>query len=59
MLGTALNMEPTVAHHDVVSQNGALLAPESNIRTDRSQQQVPSEDSEVTLTETVPEEVLQ
>ncbi|CAM2098139.1 unnamed protein product [Caretta caretta] len=47
-------MKPVVVHDDQISQDGALLAPESNIETDGSQQQAPGEASEVTGDETGP-----
>ncbi|CAM2111610.1 unnamed protein product [Caretta caretta] len=42
-------MEPTVVHVDLVSRHGALLAPESSVGSDGSQQQALSRDSEVPL----------
>ncbi|EMP29889.1 hypothetical protein UY3_12989 [Chelonia mydas] len=49
VLGSALSTEPTVVDDDLVSWDGALLAPESRMETDGTQQQAPSEDSEVML----------
>ncbi|CAM2105740.1 unnamed protein product [Caretta caretta] len=52
-------MEPTVVHDDPVTQNGALLAPESSMGTDGNQQQALNESRKVTLLlKLVPEEVL-
>ncbi|KAH1175328.1 hypothetical protein KIL84_008202 [Mauremys mutica] len=41
-----------MVHDYLVSQDGALLAPESSTGTDGSQEQVPSEGNEETVTET-------
>ncbi|EMP29401.1 hypothetical protein UY3_13484 [Chelonia mydas] len=54
VLGIAPSTEPTMVHDDLVSQGGARLAPESSMGTDGSQEQVPSEGSEETVTETDP-----
>ncbi|TFJ98841.1 beta-2-glycoprotein 1-like [Platysternon megacephalum] len=50
--GTTLSTEPTVLPDDLVNWDGALLASESSMGTDGSQQQAPHEEHEVTLNET-------
>lgn len=43
------SLEPAVVHDDLVSQDGALLGPESSMGTDGIQQPPASEGSKVTL----------
>ncbi|CAM2096074.1 unnamed protein product [Caretta caretta] len=45
VLSTAPNMEQTVVHNDLVSQDGNLLPPETSMGTDESQQQQVSDDA--------------
>ncbi|CAM2106069.1 unnamed protein product [Caretta caretta] len=49
VLGIAPNTESALVQDDLVRWNGVLLAPESSIGIDDSQQQAPSEEYEVTL----------
>ncbi|EMP39984.1 hypothetical protein UY3_02782 [Chelonia mydas] len=60
VLGTVLNMEPTVVHDDLISWNDALQAPEYTMWTDVNQQQASSKDSKMMLlVKQVSEEALQ
>ncbi|XP_065426803.1 zinc finger protein 263-like isoform X1 [Chrysemys picta bellii] len=57
VLSSAPSLEPTAFHDDLVSREGALLAPESSLGTDCRQQRAPSQDHEVTfLMQPVPEQ---
>ncbi|CAM2119865.1 unnamed protein product [Caretta caretta] len=59
ILGTVPSTEPTVLHDDLMSWDGALLAPESSMGTDGSQQQAPSHEHGVTLLiKAVPEQAV-
>ncbi|XP_034648794.1 zinc finger protein 333-like isoform X1 [Trachemys scripta elegans] len=57
VLSSVPSLEPTALHDDLVSREGALLAPESSLGTDCRQQRAPSQDHEVTfLMQPVPEQ---
>ncbi|XP_024071414.2 trihelix transcription factor GTL1-like [Terrapene carolina triunguis] len=57
VLSTGPGIEPPVLHDDLVSRDGALLAPESSLGADCRQQRAPSQDREVTfLMQPVPEQ---
>ncbi|XP_073177773.1 uncharacterized protein [Lepidochelys kempii] len=59
VLSTVPSTEPTVLHDDLVSPDGALLAPESSLGSDCRRQPAPSQDHEVTfLMQPVPEQAV-
>ncbi|XP_037740655.2 trihelix transcription factor DF1-like [Chelonia mydas] len=59
VLSTVPSTEPTVLHDDLVSPDGALLAPESSLGSDCRREPAPSQDHEVTfLMQPVPEQAV-